>query len=72
MRYVFLLARLYPYWAIALIMVSWQLGAFFRRRSSPYQNLCWVSIVFLSLGFLGWFFFRGDLYSDAWLRKFGG
>jgi hypothetical protein len=72
MRYYFLLARLYPYWALPLAVVLVQLGIFFRRRKSPIQYACLGEAGLLLLGIVAWFVFRGDLYTDRWLRVIFG
>lgn len=72
MNFVYLMARIYPYWALALAMVLFQLAIFFRRRQSPVQYSLLGGIALLGLGILAWFYFRGDLYSDDWVRYLSG
>jgi hypothetical protein len=72
MSFVYLLARIYPYWALALGMVLFQLAVFFRRRQSSVQYSLLGAIGFLGLGILAWFYFRGDLHSDDWVRYMTG
>ena len=72
MRFIYLLARTYPYWALAMAAVLFQLAIFFRRRQSNVQYTLGGIIGFLILGTVVWFAFRGDLYSDHWVRAIAG
>lgn len=72
MHFIFLLARVYPYWALALVMILVQLAIFFRRRESSVQWTCLGCAAFLVGGILAWFIFRGDLHSDDWIRTLTG
>jgi TctA family transporter len=68
MHLVFLLARIYPYWALAVSIVLVQIAIFYRRRNSPRQWTCLGAVAILMLGIVGWFVFRGDLNSDVWIK----
>lgn len=72
MHFVFLLARIYPYWAIPLVAVLAQIAIFFRRRRHAllYSVVGLMGLLFL--GLLAWAFFRGDLHSDEWVRALLG
>ena len=72
MRFIYLLARTFPYWALAVAVVLFQLAVFFRRRQSKLQYSLGGIIGFLILGTIAWFVFRGDLYSDHWIRALAG
>jgi hypothetical protein len=68
MHLIFLLARVYPYWALAVAILMLQVAIFYRRRKDKLQ---WTFVGVagcLMLGILAWFIFRGDLYSDNWVR----
>jgi hypothetical protein len=67
MSLIYLLARIYPYWALAVGMVLMQLAIFFRRRKNPMQFTMIGSTAILGIGVLAWFYFRGDLHSDEWV-----
>lgn len=72
MHLLFLLARIYPYWALALIIVLLQLAIFFRRRKSPNQYTLGFVAGLLGIGIVAWFALRGDLHSDEWVRYLTG
>ena len=72
MHVIFLLARVYPYWALAVSIVLLQIAVFYRRRDNKLQ---WTFVGIaggLMLGVLAWFVFRGDIHSDSWVRFFTG
>jgi hypothetical protein len=69
MHTLFVLAKVYPYWAIPLALVVGELGIFFRRRRSKKQRICWAGVGILLLGLILWFYFRGDLNSDRWIQS---
>lgn len=70
MHQIFLLARVYPYWAIPLALVLGQLGIFFRRRKSRFQYTFWMLIAILMISSLAWLVMRGDRNADEWVRWF--
>jgi TctA family transporter len=72
MSTVFLLARIYPYWALALVLVLFQLFVFYKRRKHPLRFSVLGMMVFLVIGIFAWFIFRGDLNSDDWVRSLIG
>jgi TctA family transporter len=72
MHYIFLLARVYPYWALPLTIVLVQLFIFFRRRKNPMRFTTGAGAVILVLGIFAWFIFRGDIHSDDWIRTLLG
>jgi hypothetical protein len=72
MSFIFLLARIYPYWALALCMVLFQLFVFFRRRKASFQYTLAGLIALLGAGIVAWFVFRGDIHSDEWVRYVTG
>ena len=71
MRLIYLAARLYPYWALALIIAFFQIGLYHRRLGKPAQWVSWGAVGVLALGMLLWFGFRGDKNTDLWLRSIG-
>jgi hypothetical protein len=68
MHTIFVLARLFPLWAIPLALALAQLGLFFRRRSSASQWGCWGVASALIVAVVLWIAFRGDLNSDSWIK----
>jgi hypothetical protein len=70
MHHFFTIARIYPYWAFPLAIVLAELGIFFKRRKNSTRSyFCWASVVVLGIGFFLWFYYRGDLNSDQWVRS---
>ena len=72
MHLIFTLARLFPYWGLAVVLLSGQLGVFFRRKGSVLQWYCWANAGFYGFMILLWLVFRGDMNSDAWIKGFFG
>jgi TctA family transporter len=72
MHFIFLLARIYPFWALPMAIVLAQLAIFFRRRESGLQYSSMAGVVLLTAGIFAWFFFRGDIHSDDWVRTIFG
>ena len=68
MHVIYFLGRLYPYWAIPAIVILVEVGIFFKRKNHRIQYYFWGSTFMLGLGLLGWFIFRGDKFSDEWIR----
>jgi hypothetical protein len=69
MHYFYLFARLYPFFAIPLTFVFFELGIFYRRKESILQNYFWGASGFFGFTFLLWIIFRGDLNSDLWIKN---
>jgi hypothetical protein len=69
MHVLFTLARLFPYWALVVAFALIELGVFFkRRRKRGKQWGCWlVALLFVGL-IVAWFYWRGDLHADKWIR----
>lgn len=72
MHLVYLMARIYPYWGLAVSIVMVQIAIFYRRRKSSNQWTCLGIAGFLMTGIAVWFFYRGDLHSDDWVRYMTG
>ena len=72
MHLIFLMARIYPFWAIPCSYLMFELGTFFRRRESPYRFLFWGGLVLFSSTVLLWGIYRGDLNSDIWVKALLG
>jgi hypothetical protein len=68
MRWLFVAFRFYPYWALPLGLLFFEMGVHFRRRKMPIQWACWSGFSILFGLTLLWFVFRGDLNSDEWAR----
>lgn len=69
MHLIYTAMRFFPWWALPLALVIGELGVFFRRRASRTQFACFGVAGVLVLSALAWFFFRGDLHSDRWVRS---
>lgn len=72
MRAVYLIARLYPYWALPVAFLIAEMGRHFRRKGQDYQYYCWFWSGFLVFLIFLWIGFRGDLHSDDWVRAVFG
>ena len=73
MHWLFAMVRFFPYWALPIALVLLETGVYFKRwkRWKP-QFLCWgIAVVFL-LAIGTWFFYRGDMNSDQWVRMMTG
>jgi hypothetical protein len=69
MHFIFLLARIYPYWALPLAVLFYQLAIYFRRKNSGLQWVFFGAIAFCAVTTGLWIVFRGDLRSDIWVRS---
>ncbi len=72
MRYVYLLLRIYPYWAIPLAAVFVQLAIFYNHRQNKRKYVAGGFAGVLLLTVVLWVVFRGDIRSDLWLRAVQG
>lgn len=72
MHILYIIGRLYPFLAAAIVVLLVQIGIHFRRRRDPRAIPFWVFSGFLILSALLWMVFRGDLYSDQWLNALLG
>ena len=70
MHLIFFMVRYYPVLAVCLILVAAQFGYFFRRKKDPVEFACWAMIAILAVTVGLWIYFRGDLHSDLWVRRF--
>ncbi len=70
MHAIFLAVRTYPFWAIPLGVIFWQIGVHFMHRRSKLRYSFWggAGIVFLSV--VAWIVFRGDKNAESWVRTF--
>ena len=68
MNIIYGTVRLYPFWAIPLCFVLFQLGNHFRRKGNKLGRVLWGLIVVIIVLLAVWAFFRGDLHSDQWVR----
>jgi len=64
----FMLARTFPFWSVPLIVIFLQVGLFFKRRREWMQYICWFLGTLFIIALAAWFFFRGDLNSEMWIR----
>ena len=73
MHAIFALMRLFPYWGLVIALASVEFALFFRRRGKAVKTLvcgCFAGI-FLALISL-WFYYRGDLHAETWIRAWLG
>jgi hypothetical protein len=69
MHWLFFMFRFFPYWALPLVLLGFETGIYFkRRRRFKGQFSCWFVAVFLAILIGVWFFYRGDVHSDHWVR----
>lgn len=68
MRFLYSVAKFYPYLCIGFSIAFVELGLYYRRKNHPAQFFFWGSICFFSLTTLMWFVFRGDVNSDRWVH----
>jgi hypothetical protein len=68
MAIIYKIVRFFPFWALPLCLVLFDLGVFYRRKHSPAQRFFWFMVVLLVLLSLLWFVFRGDLNSEKWVK----
>lgn len=71
MSLIHALVRLFPYWAFPMALVfgevAWTLRK--KRASFSWQLFCWGAALVLVGLTVAWFAYRGDLYSDKWVRS---
>ncbi len=68
---IYLLARLYPYWAVPIAVVFVEMGMYYRRKKNKnMQAAAWFISAYLVFSSLIWVLFRGDQNSDIWIRRF--
>lgn len=72
MLYLYTALKVYPFWAIPIAMILAELAIFLKRRRSPSQFPFWSLVSFFLITSLLWFVFRGDIYSDQWVKTLSG
>ncbi|MEK7689695.1 MAG: hypothetical protein AAB425_01600 [Bdellovibrionota bacterium] len=65
---IFILAKSFPFWAIAISIACVDIGRYYRRLRRNTQHVYWGSVILLGVLTLLWIFFRGDLHSDKWVK----
>jgi len=70
MHVIYALMRFYPFWALPVGLVLFELAFFFRRKNQKKQFFCFLTTLLLCVSALFWIILRGDLNSDAWVRSF--
>jgi hypothetical protein len=71
MHWIFAAVRFFPYAALPLVLIFYELGMHFRRRGMRKGFLfAWAIAGFFVLLTGVWFAFRGEIHSDAWVRSF--
>jgi hypothetical protein len=69
MHWIFAMFRFFPYWGLPLVLVFFETGVYFKRRLlTRRQLMCWAASGILILMIGAWFFYRGDIHSDRWVR----
>jgi hypothetical protein len=66
----FAILRYFPYWAIPLVLVACETALFARRKGRRSLMIsCLLFAVFTLAAVGAWFYFRGDLHSNDWIRE---
>ncbi len=65
---IFIVMRIYPYWALPSIYIMIEVAIFFRRKNHFFQYWAGLGTLLLLIGLFLWFFYRGDLHSDEWIK----
>lgn len=69
MSLIYLAARTFPFWAIALAIAVFPAILHFRRRGKKTFFVLWGGFAGgLILLAITWIVMRGDLHSEAWVR----
>ena len=70
MHFLHVLVRYFPYWGLVVAVIIVELGIFFKRRGQlPSALFCWLLSVVILGGIGSWFYGRGDLNSDRWVKS---
>ncbi len=69
MHTIYTFARIYPYVALALAIILFELGIYFHRRMSKLRFFVWALTVLVVIGIILWLVFRGDINSDKWVDE---
>lgn len=70
MHIVFALVRFFPFWGLMAALIFFEFGRSFRHKDSKLQySFFFGSVLFFAL-VVCWFYFRGDVHSDTWVRFF--
>jgi hypothetical protein len=70
MHWFYAIVRFLPYWALPVMLLCAETGWTLRwtPKARKKQVFLWGSALFLAVISGGWFFFRGDVNSDRWVR----
>jgi len=68
MHILYLGARIYPFIGIGLLVLTLQLGIYYKNKSPGLKWAMWCSTGFFGLTSILWVIFRGDLHSDQWIH----
>ena len=68
MRWLYVLARFYPFWALPTAFILGEFGMFFFRRGQSRYRFFFGMVGFLLVTTVLWFILRGDLNSDNWVK----
>ena len=73
MSFIFSMVRFFPYWALPIVLVLGETALFAKRRNrTKLMYGCIAFVLIFVLVIVAWFFFRGDLHSDDWVKGFIG
>lgn len=68
MNFLYTALRIYPYWAIPLAFIFFEIGIVLKRRHIKKAWIPMVLAVAIGITCLVWIFYRGDLHSDRWIK----
>ncbi|OFZ69491.1 MAG: hypothetical protein A3K03_00760 [Bdellovibrionales bacterium RIFOXYD1_FULL_44_7] len=71
---MFSLVRFFPYWGLPVMIVCAELAWYYHRKRDSTQYIFWGFAAVITVLIVCWIGFRGDLYSDQWVRAalYGG
>jgi hypothetical protein len=70
MHFLHVIVHFYPYWALIVAVILLETGVFFKRRRQLVPMIACGLFAALFLAGIGLYFYhRGDLYSDRWVKN---
>jgi hypothetical protein len=67
-----LMLKTFPFWAVPLAIILFEVGFFYKRRRSDAKVVFFGASGFLICLALAWLVLRGDLHAEAWVRAMQG
>ena len=67
-----LMLKTFPFWAVPLAFILFEVGFFYKRRKSEARVVFFGASGFLVVLALTWVVMRGDLHAEAWVRAMQG